>query len=101
DQRRFAEAASAYRQAISRGGPSVNASQNANAWCGLAVCCCEMDAPVEAREAFETSLAIDSCCLETQIRYATFLGRRGEAARALEILERVLSRAPQLSSGWC
>jgi len=99
DQRRFAEAASAYRQAIARGGQSVNASQNA--WCGLAVCCFEMDSPVEAREAFETSLAIDPDCLEAQIRYATFLGRRGESAGALQILERVLSQTPQLSSGWC
>jgi protein O-GlcNAc transferase len=94
DQQRWPEAAEAYRQAV------VHNPQDAAAWRALAVAEEESAHLDAAQEAFERSLAVEPRDTKTIVGYAFLLTKRGQPQQAIQLLQDVVARAPQVAMAW-
>jgi predicted O-linked N-acetylglucosamine transferase (SPINDLY family) len=93
-QQRWSEASAALSQAVSL-DPA-----NATAWRLLGAAAQSAGDLAAAQRAFEQALALVPDDLESQLRYAFLLSIRGQPDGAIEILQGVVSRAPQLGMAW-
>jgi predicted O-linked N-acetylglucosamine transferase (SPINDLY family) len=93
-QQRWAEASAALRQALSL-DPT-----NAGAWRLLAASEQSAGDLPAAQQAFEQALALAPNDIESQYCYAFLLSMRGRPNAAIEVLQRVVTSAPQHGLAW-
>jgi protein O-GlcNAc transferase len=94
DQRRWPDAAAAYRHAIAR------QTDDTQTWTNLGVCEQALGRLDAAQQAYERALALAPDDLNASMRYALLMVQRGDVRRGIELCESLLKRTPGIAAAW-